>query len=270
MLQGALILWYSLTLFSLLYYFWDIRRNTPLLGVMKLAWFLVLMYTGPVGLFLYLTSCRQPLPGAHQKYIQAHWKQALGSMIHCVAGDATGIIASAAIVYHFGLPNGMDLIVEYLSAFVVGWMLFQAVFMLDMYGGNYLLALRKTFFAEFVSMNMVMVGMIPTMILLMHALPGAENPTHPLFWGVMSLATLAGMVTAYPINSWMVRRGVKHGMMSPGEGNMDMADMPGMEKKTESEASLPFLQSAGMLLLTTACLLLALWLTHLAVPIRFS
>ena len=85
--------------------------------------------------------------------------------------------------------------------------------MLTMYG-DYRTAVRKTFFSETVSMNMVMVGMIPTMIVLMHYVPDGDNPWSPRFWGVMSLATLAGGLTAYPINSWLVRKRFKHGMMT--------------------------------------------------------
>lgn len=36
----------------------------------------------------------------------------------------------------------------------------------------------------------------------------------PEFWFVMSMALLAGFVTAYPINWWLVARGLKHGMMT--------------------------------------------------------
>ncbi len=231
-LTGTLTLWYLLTAGSQVLLVWDFATNTPAGRVMKLAWVLVVFYTGPVGLLLYLLTCRQPLPGTHDQFIAAHWKQATGSLLHCVAGDATGIILSAAIVYHFGLPNGVDLVIEYLSAFVVGLFVFQALFMLSMYGGDYWLAVRKTFFAETVSMNMVMVGMIPTMVILMHRVPGADDPTSGAFWGVMSLATLAGMVTAYPINSWMVARGLKHGMMSavpkPKESSKGQSKKPAM------------------------------------------
>lgn len=213
-IEGMLTIWYLLTAGALIFLIWDLFTNTPAGGVMKLAWVLVVLYTGPIGLFIYLLSCRQPLPGTHDAFIKAHWKQATGSLLHCVAGDATGIIISAAIVYHFRLPNGIDLIVEYLAAFIVGLFVFQALFMLPMYNGNYRLAVHKTFFVETVSMNMVMVGMIPTMMILMHALPRANDPLHVTFWGVMSVATIAGMITAYPINSWMVALGLKHGMMS--------------------------------------------------------
>lgn len=213
MIAGILLLWYLLTAGSLAFVVYDFTTNTPMLGVMKLAWFLILLYTGPIGLFLYLTSCRQPLPGTHDAFIKPHWKQAVGSMMHCIAGDATGIIVAAAIVFSFGLPNGIDLVIEYAAAFIVGLLVFQALFMLNMYG-NYGTAVRKTFFAEFVSMNMVMVGMFPTMLILMHELPNADDPLHPTFWGVMSVATIVSMFTAYPINSWMVGQGIKHGMMS--------------------------------------------------------
>jgi hypothetical protein len=305
-IEGALAVWYLLTGASLVFLVWDLLTNTPTGRVMKLAWVLVVIYTGPVGLFLYLLSCRQPLPGTHDAFIAPHWKQATGSLLHCVAGDATGIIISAAVVYHFGLPNGIDLIIEYVSAFVVGLFVFQALFMLAMYNGDYWLAVRKTFFAETVSMNMVMVGMIPTMVILMHAIPGAESPFHATFWAVMSLATMAGMATAYPINSWMVRRGLKHGMMSampkpkpgatePMEAGMEMShDMQpdhgsalpkpkpgatepmeaGMEMSHDMQSdhgsALPTTKMVAVLVGTFAVLALSLWITTLFAPITFT
>ncbi len=284
-IAGMLTLWYLLTAGALAFVMWDLFTNTPTTRIMKLAWILVVFYTGPIGLCVYLLSCRQPLPGMHDAFIASQWKQATGSLLHCVAGDATGIIFSAAVVYRFGLPNGIDFIIEYLSAFVVGLLVFQALFMRAMYGGNYWLAVRKTFFAETVSMNMVMLGMFPTMAILMHVLPGAGNPTRALFWGVMSAATVAGMITAYPINSWMVSRGLKHGMMSAipehkdkeaGEmsTSMDMKKMPqGMTHPTKKEqhaTALPNAQALAISIGTFALLALALWITAFFVPIVFT
>lgn len=282
-LDGMLILWYILTAGSMLFLIWDLFTNTPTTKLMKLAWILVVLYTGPIGLLIYLLSCRQPLPHMHDAYINVHWKQAVGSLLHCIAGDATGIIFSAVIVYHFGLSNGVDLSIEYLSAFIVGLFIFQALFMLRMYDGNYWLAVRKTFFAETVSMNMVMLGMIPTMVILMHKLPGADNPNHLLFWGVMSLATIVGMITAYPINSWLVAKGLKHGMMSaiPApentevmdkkmnmDGEMHMDSSSTMKEGTHT-AGLPLWQSTTILSGSFFLLLVSLWVTNLFVPIRF-
>lgn len=283
MIKGMLLVWYILTAGSLIFVIWDLLYQTPAMWVMKLAWILIILYTGPVGLFLYLLACRQPLPGTHEHFISAHWKQAIGSMMHCVAGDATGIILAAAIVYHFGLPNGIDLIIEYSTAFVVGLLVFQALFMKSMLGGKYLLAVRKTFFAETVSMNMVMVGMIPVMVILMDRLPGSDNPTNPTFWGIMSLAAMTGMVTAYPINSWMVARGIKHGMMTASSPEQASSQAPGHEPAMamgsmdhqagsmgHHKAKLSLAQAIGIFLLTLTCLVAAVWITSWFAELRFS
>lgn len=240
-LNVILTVWFVVTAACVVFLVLDLVRSPAIGGVMKLAWVLVVAYTGPIGLALYWLSCREPKPGTHDEFIRPHWKQATGSLLHCVAGDATGIIISAAIVYSFQLPNGIDLIIEYVSAFVVGLLVFQALFMIRMYDGNYWLAVRKTFFAETVSMNTVMLGMFPVMLILMHRLPDAGNPFHGTFWGIMSLATMAGMITAYPINSWMVARGFKHGMMSamPKEKPMGEPDHSGMNHGMKETMAMP-------------------------------
>ncbi len=213
MLDGVLLLWFILTFGSLIYVLWDQFTNTPSMRVMTLAWALVIFYTGPLGLFLYLLSCRQPMPGTHDQFIDVHWKQAVGSLIHCVAGDATAIIIMAAILHYFELPNGIEVIIEYAAAYLFGLFIFQALFMRSMFP-SYWLSVKKTIFAETVSMNMVMTGMFPVIVIVKHYLPESSDPTLPYFWGKMALATIVGFILAYPINSWMVRKGIKHGMMS--------------------------------------------------------
>lgn len=273
MLDGVLLLWSILTLGAVVFVIWDQTTRTPVVGVMKPAWVLVVLYTGPIGLFIYLLACREPIPGTHDIFIAAHWKQAIGSLIHCLAGDATGIIVSAAVVYHFALPNGTDLVIEYLSAFVVGLFVFQALFMESMFGG-YWPAVRKTFFAETVSMNMVMFGMIPAMAILMHAVPGGDDPWKPEFWGVMSAATILGGVTAYPINSWLVRKGFKHGMMTaaPKSSDANMKHGGAQEGGMHHGGPPPepsWAEVFGVSLGTLAAMLAAAAAASLFVPIRF-
>lgn len=94
------------------------------------------MYLGPVALVLYVLSCKEPRPGTHERFITPLWKQGLGSTIHCVAGDATGIIVAAVITGTFGLPMNVDLLIEYVAGFAFGLLIFQALFMKDMMGGS--------------------------------------------------------------------------------------------------------------------------------------
>ncbi|MSP13180.1 MAG: DUF4396 domain-containing protein [Chloroflexi bacterium] len=180
--------------------------------VMKLGWVLVMLYTGPVGLFVYLLSCREPLPGTHEQFVAPVWKQAVGSTIHCMAGDATGIIVAAAITMTLRLPMGLDSIVEYIAGFAFGLLIFQALFMRDMLGGSYIQAVRRTILPEWLSMNAVMSGMVPVMVILMTRDMSSMEATNPRFWGVMSLATMVGAALAYPVNYWLVAKGLKHGM----------------------------------------------------------
>lgn len=113
MITGIITVWFSLTALSALFVTYDLLTNTPAMGVMKLGWVLVVLYTGPVGLFIYLLSCREPLPGTHELFIAPLWKQAVGSTIHCLAGDATGIILAAVITSRFEFPRALDIIIWY-------------------------------------------------------------------------------------------------------------------------------------------------------------
>ena len=62
-------------------------------------------------------------------------------------------------------------------------------------------------------MNFMMAGMFPTMVILMMGRDmRAMEPTQLVFWGAMSAAVLVGLVVAYPVNVWMVQKGLKHGM----------------------------------------------------------
>lgn len=215
MIEGVLFLWFILTFSSVVFVLWDQLINTPSMRIMTLAWVLVILYTGPLGLFIYLLSCRQPMPNTHDAFIKNHWKQAIGSLIHCVAGDATAIIVMAAFLHYFALPNGIETIIEYCAAYLFGLFIFQALFMRSMFS-SYLEVVKSTIFAETVSMNMVMTGMFPVIIAIKYHFPQASDPFQIYFWGMMSLATIVGFIVAYPINSWMVRKGIKHGMMSKG------------------------------------------------------
>jgi len=62
-------------------------------------------------------------------------------------------------------------------------------------------------------MNGVMAGMAAVMVTWMMRDRAALEPTSAHFWFVMSIALSVGFVVAYPINWWLVDRGLKHGMM---------------------------------------------------------
>ena len=208
----ALYVWFGLTAVAVVYVAHDAFRRNPEMTVMKWGWVLVTLYTGPIGAAVYVLACQEPSPGAHQKFITPLWKQGLGSTIHCLAGDATGIIIAAAVTMALRLNMATDLVVEYGFGFAFGLLIFQALFMRDMAGGSYPKAVRRSMLPEWISMNSVMGGMIPVMGILMTRHMSAMEPRSLRFWGVMSLSTIVGAVLAYPFNVWLVAARLKHGM----------------------------------------------------------
>jgi hypothetical protein len=210
-----LVAWFLIAFTSTAYVAWDQFRNNPEPVVMKWGFILVTVYLGPLGLLLYVLADKEPRPGEHEQFVRPLWKQGVGSTIHCVAGDATGIILAAAVTAVLGLPMWIDLIVEYMTGFAFGLFIFQSLFMKSMMGGTYWQNVRKSFMPEFVSMNFMMAGMAPVMSFLMMGRDmRAMDPTELLFWGVMSLGVIVGFVVAYPANVWLVAGGLKHGLMT--------------------------------------------------------
>ena len=212
MLDGVILLWFVLTAMALLFVAIDIR-TTPESPVLKWGFVLVTAYTGVFGAFLYVLGCREPLPGLHEQYTAARWRQALGSTMHCVAGDGVGILVGAVLAGALHLSGWWEVVLEYVLGFGFGWTIFQALFMRDMVGGSYWRSLTSTFIPELLSMNLLMAGMVPTMMLLKMHLGGA-SPASPVFWFVMSMALLVGAILAYPMNWWLVSYHLKHGMLT--------------------------------------------------------
>ncbi|MFM9877642.1 MAG: DUF4396 domain-containing protein [Rhodoglobus sp.] len=207
--------WFVLAIASTLYVGIDQFRNNPEPTVMKWGFILVTLYLGPIGLLLYVLADKEPRPGEHEEFTKPLWKQGVGSTIHCVAGDATGIILAAVITASLGLPMWLDLIIEYAAGFAFGLFVFQALFMKNIMGGSYLQNVRRSFMPEFISMNFMMAAMAPVMTFLMMGRDmRAMVPTELIFWGVMSVGVLAGFALAFPSNVWMVRIGIKHGLMT--------------------------------------------------------
>ncbi len=207
-----LIIWFMLTALSVAFVAYDLLTNTPEMKVMKWGWVMVTLYTGVFGLIIYILSCREPAPGTHEKFIAPLWKQTVGSTIHCMAGDATGVIFTAYISALLNLQMGVDSILEYVAGFAFGLFIFQSLFMKDMLGGSYKEALRKTWYPEWMSMNFVMAGMIPVMIILMTNDMRNMEVASLRFWGIMSLASIVGGIMGIPINWWLVKNKLKHGM----------------------------------------------------------
>jgi Domain of unknown function (DUF4396) len=240
--EGIMTLWFILTGLSLIFIVIDIPK-TPESTVLKWAFVILVVFTGPIGVFLYVLGCREPLKGMHEKYVSSTWRQVLGSTMHCAAGDGVGIIAGAAFGSLLSLSAGSEFAMEYALGFGFGWTFFQAFAMRNMVGGSYVRSLKETFVPELLSMNLLMTGMFPTMKFLTTRIEGAADPLQPAFWFTMSMALIVGFTFAYPINWWLVVHQMKHGMLTirPGADNgvAHGAHKAHAEHESEGEMAMP-------------------------------
>ncbi|MGA7613575.1 MAG: DUF4396 domain-containing protein [Thermoanaerobaculia bacterium] len=232
-----MLVWFVLTALSVVFVGVDIR-STPAHPVLKWAFVILALFAGPVAALLYIVGCREPLTGTHEAFVAARWRQVLGSTMHCAAGDGLGIIAGAAVAAHWRLAPGADLSLEYGLGFGFGWLIFQAFAMREMAGGSYLRSLRQTFLPEFLSMNLLMAGMVVTKHALMPHIDGSADPLAAGFWFVMSMSLIAGFILAYPINWWLVANGLKHGMITvrPSGQPSRRSPAPRVGKPSEHQA----------------------------------
>ncbi len=111
MLDEIMLLWFLLTALSLLFMVVELR-TTPASPVLKWGFILLTAYLGPLGAFLYVLGCREPLPGLHERYVATRWRQVLGSTMHCVAGDGVGILTGAVVASVFQLDRVTDIALE--------------------------------------------------------------------------------------------------------------------------------------------------------------
>jgi hypothetical protein len=219
LIDVVLWVWFALTALAVAYVAYDQfkggseqKENSLAMKTMRWGWVLLTLYTGVFALVIYWFLHRASARETPEQSQPSLWEQSVESTIHCVAGDATGILIAVVVMSWLRLPMRAELIAEYVAGFAVGLLLFQALCMKSTFDGGYWRAVRGTFLPETVSMNAVMAGMIPVMIILMSRDMRAMEPTSVRFWGTMSLALLVSTVTTFPVNWWLVKRGLKHGM----------------------------------------------------------
>ena len=226
-LDIVLSIWFTFTALCVAYVAYDQfkggpeqKENSLAMKAMKWGWVLVTLYTGPLGFIVYWFLHQARARETREKSEPSLWEQSVESTIHCVAGDATGILIALVLMSWLRLPMGVELIAEYVAGFAVGLFLFQAVCMKSSFHGSYQRAVRGTFLPETLSMNAIMAGMIPVMIILMSLDMSAMKPTSVRFWGITSLAFIVSTVTTFPVNWWLVKRGLKHGMGGEGRASL--------------------------------------------------
>ncbi len=206
----------------------DVIRHPQKMRVMGLVWPLTCLFGGPLWVWLYWQFGRpkgEGIPGKEPPF----WAAVAKGASHCGAGCTLGDIvaewsafAFPAIAIWFGWHSlfGERIfavwIVDYIVAFLigVGFQYFTIVPMRDLSPGKGIIAAAK---ADILSITSWQVGMYGLMAVFQFAwfkasFGGVAHVDTPEFWFAMQLAMLAGFLTAYPTNWWLIRAGLKEKM----------------------------------------------------------
>lgn len=197
--------WLLLVAISLTLLVRDFRlHNRQIDSLMKVVWFMTVVYSGPIGLWLYHAS------GRRQIRRDSIWRKGVRSVAHCYsgcgAGEITGVFIAAGLL---SLDNTAIAITTFGFAYVFGYAMTFGP--LVQAGVPVRRALIDTFYAD----TLTIAAMEITAISLDLWLAANATMAEPLFWGSLILSLSIGLVAAYPVNLLLIYFGVKEGMGNP-------------------------------------------------------
>lgn len=134
---------------------------------------------------------------------------AFWATLHCLSGCAVGEVLGMVIGTAIGLSNGATIALAVVLAFLFGY----AFTMLPLLrtGIGWRQAAKLALAADTASIAIMEV--VDNAVML--AVPGAMDAplSAPLFWGSLAFALLMAGIIAYPVNRWLIARGLGHAVV---------------------------------------------------------
>lgn len=185
--------------------------------IMEAVWPLTMLYFGPMGAIFYCwfgrSACKSRNQGVVRK--KSMWQATFTGATHCGAGCALGDFLGDWLAFLLGFTIfGSDLASKIVMGFVFAYalgILFQYFSVAPMRG----LKIREGIFAaikiDTLSLAAYEVGMFAWMAFRATVYPDLK-PTSWSYWLMMQIAMIVGFMTTYPVNWWLIQRGIKERM----------------------------------------------------------
>ena len=185
--------------------------------IMNLVWPLTALYAGPLALIAYFSLGRRSSKGKISEGRIPLWQSVLLGTLHCGSGCTLGDIIAAILlilfpVALFGSHLYGEWAVDFILAFIIG-IIFQYYAIKPMGHLSRSQALLAALKADTLSLTFWQTGMYGWMALCNFVIFGHMlKAPMPAFWMMMQVAMLFGLLTAYPVNWWLISRGIKEKM----------------------------------------------------------
>jgi hypothetical protein len=198
------------------------RQRMP---IMEAVWPVTALYGGPLAVWGYARYGR-PSSG---RWLCEHlrdappakpqWATTAVGVSHCGAGCTLGDIIAEFSVFGLGLSLAgaaywPEIIGDYVLALLLG-ILFQYFAIAPMRGLGVRKGLLQAAKADVLSLTAFEVGLFSWMALtsfVFFPAPDHLHPDNPVYWLLMQVGMCIGFATAWPMNAWLIRRGIKEAM----------------------------------------------------------
>jgi len=209
---------------------WDLTRRAPqAMTVMRYVCPINALWGGVFGMWAYWTIGRMPeregpsgappesrMTKSSDKQPRPFWQQVLAGTFHCGAGcslaDLIGPFVFMLMPFAvLGSEVFGEWTLDYVLALAIG-VTFQYAALEPMLGQTGLPIWWRALKVDFLSLSAWQVGMYAWMALVIFVWLGRLRPDRIEFWFMMQLAMACGLLTAYPMNWWLIRAGIKTAM----------------------------------------------------------
>ncbi len=196
--------------------------------IMDIVWPVTALWSGPLALWAYYTVGRLSSKAQVQQAKEQNQKppnkrkpfwQSVGvGATHCGSGCTLADMVAEWFVFFvpviiFGSHVFGGWLTDYIVAFLFGiaFQYFTIKPMKNLSPGKGLIAAVK---ADTLSLTAWQIGMYGWMAIALFLIftPETLHKTDPVFWFMMQIAMIAGFLTAYPVNWWLLRKNIKEVM----------------------------------------------------------
>jgi Domain of unknown function (DUF4396) len=213
----------------------DIARRPQHMAVMNVVWPVTALYGGLLALWFYFrhgrAAAKAAMPQATKQAAPAATSNSFPVIVaigdtHCGAGCTLGDIIAETLAFFyptiaiwfgwrtiFAEKMFAVWIFDFILAFALGIM-FQYFAIVPMRGLSFREGVLAALKADAISLTAWQVGMYICIAVAQFLIFGPLfgemlRPDTVEFWFVMQIAMIAGFITSYPVNWWLIKAGVK-------------------------------------------------------------
>ena len=199
-----------------------VRGYRQKMVIMEAVWPVTALYFGPFAWPAYRRWGRLNSPKRQREAgIEPDYGEPVSVAVgvgHCGAGCTLGDIIGAWIVFATGWKlAGLALPSEYVADFTLAFALgivfqyFSIAPMRDLGLRDGVVAALEADTLSLVAFEVGLFGWMAVVQLVLFARPHL-TPTHAAYWLLMQIGMIIGFATAYPVNLWLIRKGIKEAM----------------------------------------------------------